>query len=145
MQLSAAQRRPGGYVGGGRPLGGRTLVIGGLRYPGAVSADGWRQRSTLPLEGLRGSQGWPGCFRTAGATGRLRPGPRRRGGTDPAEDEPPAPGMLSIGDFQTAGAVAYARGCPMDQLTAGRKQVPEVDGWGSVPVGVSDSSGVTQG
>ena len=33
--------------------GGRTLVIGGSRYPGAVSADGWRQRSTLPLRGSR--------------------------------------------------------------------------------------------
>ena len=57
MQLSVAQRRPGGYVGGGRPLGGRTLVIGGSQYPGAVSADGWRQRSTPPLEGLRGGLG----------------------------------------------------------------------------------------
>ena len=43
------------------------------------------------------------------------------------------------------GAVAYARGCPMGQLTAGRKQVLEGDGWGSVPVGGSDTSGVTQG
>ena len=52
MQLSVAQWRSGGYVGGGRPLGGRTLVIGGSRYPGAVSADGWQQRSALPLWGL---------------------------------------------------------------------------------------------
>ncbi len=32
-------------------------------------------------------------------------------------------GILSVRDFQTTGVVAYARGCPMDQLTAGRKQV----------------------
>ena len=42
--------------------------------------------------------------------------------------KPPSQGMLSIGDFQTAGVVAYARGCPMGQLTAGRKQVLEGDG-----------------
>ena len=33
MQLSVAQWRPGGYVGGGRPCWGRTLIIGGSRYP----------------------------------------------------------------------------------------------------------------
>ena len=32
-------------------------------------------------------------------------------------------GILSVRDFQTTGVVAYARGCPMDQLTAGRKQL----------------------
>ena len=32
MQLSVAQWRPGGYVGGGRPWGW-TLVIGGLEFP----------------------------------------------------------------------------------------------------------------
>ena len=32
-------------------------------------------------------------------------------------------GILSVRDFQTAGVVAYARGCPMDRLTAGQKQV----------------------
>ena len=30
MQLSVAQWRPGGYVGGGRPCWGRALVIGGF-------------------------------------------------------------------------------------------------------------------
>ena len=68
-----------------------------------------------------------GRLTTASATGRLCRGPRRCGGTDPAEDEPPVQGMLSIGDFQTVGAVAYARGCPMGHLTAGRKQVLEGD------------------
>ena len=75
-----------------------------------------------------GQSGRFGRLRTASATGRFRRGPRRRGGTDPAEDEPPSQGMLSIGDFQTAGAVAYARGCPMGQLTAGCRQVLEGDG-----------------
>ena len=32
-------------------------------------------------------------------------------------------GTLSVRDFQTAGVVAYARGCPFDRLRAGRKQV----------------------
>ena len=75
-----------------------------------------------------GQSGRSGCLRTASATGRFCLGPRWCGGTDPAEDEPSAQGMLSIGDFQTAGAIAYARGCPMEQLTAGHKQVLEGDG-----------------
>ena len=40
-------------MGGGLPWW-RTLVIGGSRYPGAVSADGWRQRSTPSAMDLLG-------------------------------------------------------------------------------------------
>ena len=35
----------------------------------------------------------------------------------------PAEGMVSVRDFQTVGVVAFALGCPIDRLTAGRKLV----------------------
>ena len=53
--------------------------------------------------------------------------------------------MLSIGTSKRLGRCLTHEAARWDQLTAGRKQVLEGDGWGSAPVRGSDSSGVTQG